>query len=131
MLFLVGILLVLLATLRFIHQGSIREAFANLGGADTFTLYYADWCPHCQSVKPAFQEFAKNGFVTVAGKNVKVQMVEAEKEPEKAAGKPIKGFPTFILETAQGKTVEFQGERTPEGYLKFLSQQLEGLAKAQ
>jgi thiol-disulfide isomerase/thioredoxin len=131
LLFLAGIVLILLATLRFIHLGSIREAFQNLQGADTFTLYYADWCPHCQSVKPAFEEFAKNGFVTVAGKNVKVQMVQPEKEPEKAAGKPIKGYPTFLLETAQGKTVEYQGERTPSGYLEFLNKQLEGLAKAQ
>ncbi len=93
-------------------------------GADVFTLYYVDWCPHCKSVKPGFEEFAKNGFVTVAGKNVKVQAVECEKESEKAAGKPIKGYPTFLLETAEGKTVEFQGDRTPAGYLQFLEEQL-------
>lgn len=93
-------------------------------GADVFTLYYVDWCPHCKSVKPAFEEFAKNGFVTVAGKNVKVRAVECEKESEKAAGKPIKGYPTLLLETAEGKTVEYQGDRTPAGYLQFLEEQL-------
>ena len=35
-------------------------------------LFYVDWCPHCKSVKPMFEDFAKNGFVTINGKNVKV-----------------------------------------------------------
>lgn len=112
----------LLVLLRFIQ--SSREGFASGAGADTFTLYYADWCPHCKTVKPAFNEWAKNGFVTVAGKNVVVSSVEPEKEPEKAKGKTIKGYPTMLLETSDGKVVEFKGERNPAGYMKFLEEQL-------
>lgn len=120
----------LLVLLRFIQ--SSKEGFADVPkGADTFTLYYADWCPHCKAVKPAFQEWAKNGFVTVAGRNVACRMVQPEKEPEKAAGKEIKGYPTFILETADGKVLEHQGERTPEGWMKFLENNLKGLGVAQ
>lgn len=120
----------LLVLLRFIQ--SSKEGFADVPkGADTFTLYYADWCPHCKTVKPAFQEWSKNGFVTVAGRNVACRMVQPEKEPEKAAGKEIKGYPTFILETADGKVVEHQGERTPDGWMKFLENNLKGLALAQ
>lgn len=129
-LYLVGIVIGLLVLLRFIQ--SSKEGFADVPkGADTFTLYYADWCPHCKTVKPAFQEWSKNGFVTVAGRNVACRMVQPEKEPEKAAGKEIKGYPTFILETADGKVVEHQGERTPDGWMKFLENNLKGLALAQ
>ena len=129
-LYLVGIVIGLLVLLRFIQ--SSKEGFADVPkGADTFTLYYADWCPHCKTVKPAFQEWAKNGFVTVAGRNVACRMVQPEKEPEKAAGKEIKGYPTFLLETADGKTVEHQGERTPDGWMKFLENNLKGLQVAQ
>lgn len=121
--YLVGVVIGLLVLLRFIR--SSQEGFADVTEpADVFTLYYADWCPHCQAVKPAFQEFGKNGFVTIAGRNVGVRMVQPEKEPEKAKGKNIKGYPTFMLETADGKSVEYQGDRTPEGYLKFLMEQL-------
>lgn len=128
--YLVAVIIGLLALLRFIR--SSQEGFADvIQPADTFTLYYADWCPHCQAVKPAFQEFGKNGFVTVAGRNVAVRMVQPEKEPEKAAGKTIKGYPTFMLETSEGKTVEYQGDRTPAGYIQFLTEQLGSLAKAQ
>ena len=129
-LYLVGIVIGLLVLLRFIQ--SSQEGFADApSGADTFTLYYADWCPHCKAVKPAFQEWSKNGFVTVAGRNVACRMVQPEKEPEKVKGKEIKGYPTFILDTADGKSVEYEGDRTPDGWMKFLEQNLQGLAKAQ
>ncbi len=128
--YLLGVIIGLLVLLRFIQRS--KEGFQNdiAGAADTFTLYYAEWCPHCKTVKPAFSEWGKNGFVTVAGKNIKVRMVEQSEKPEEIAAKGIKGFPTFLLETASGKTVEFQGDRTPEGYLKFLEEQLQ-LTRAQ
>lgn len=122
-LYLIGAVIGLLVLLRFIYRS--REGFqSGSGGADTFTLYYAEWCPHCKTVKPAFQQWAKNGFVMAAGKQVKVKMVEQSEAPEEVSSKGIKGFPTFLLETAEGKRVEFQGERTPEGYLKFLETEL-------
>ncbi len=128
--YLISVVLGLLVLLRFISTR--REGFVDTpnAGAPVFTLYYADWCPHCKTVKPAFQEFAKNGFVSVAGQNVKVRMVEQSQNPEEITKKGIKGFPTFMLETADGKTYEHTGDRTPEGYLKFLAEQL-SLARAQ
>ena len=124
-LYLIAVIIGLLVLLRFIQRS--KEGFQNdiAGAADTFTMYYADWCPHCKAVKPAFQEWSKNGFVTAAGKNVKVRMVEQGENPEEIAAKGIKGFPTFVLTTADGKSVEFQGDRTPDGYLKFLEEQLQ------
>lgn len=127
LLFLLGGTVLVLVLIRYLYM---REGFTGSAGpistegADIFSLYYVDWCPHCKSVKPAFEDFAKNGFVTVAGKNVKVRAVECEKQSELAAGKPIKGYPTLLLETAGGKTVEYQGDRTPEAYMQFLEEQL-------
>ena len=122
-LYLIAVIIGLLVLLRFIQKS--REGFESGTGADTFTLYYAEWCPHCKAVKPAFEQWAKNGFVSVAGRNVKVQMVEQSEKPDEVAAKGIKGFPTFLLETAEGKSVEFQGDRTPEGYIKFLEDNLQ------
>lgn len=87
-------------------------------------MYYADWCPHCKTVKPAFQAWSKDGFVTAAGKQVTVRMVEQGEKPDEVSSKGIKGFPSFLLETAEGKSVEFQGDRTPAAYLAFLEEQL-------
>lgn len=119
-----GVTLALLVVIYFISNRR-REGFTSSPtGADMFTLYYVDWCPHCKSVKPMFEDFAKNGFVTIAGKNVQVRAIECEKQSKEAEGKPIKGYPTFLLETAEGKTVEYQGDRSPEGWMKFLEEQL-------
>ena len=129
--YLVGVIIGLLVLLRFIR--SSQEGFVDspAKGADTFTLYYADWCPHCKAVKPMFENWAKNGYVSVAGRNIKCRMVQPEKEPEKVMSKDIKGYPTFMLETADGKSLEYQGDRTPDGWMKFLENNLKGLAVAQ
>jgi thiol-disulfide isomerase/thioredoxin len=93
---------------------------------NTFTMYYADWCPHCQSVKPEFTEFSKDGTIQVGGKPCQVLMVDAAKNPEAAKGKPVKGFPTFLLETTDGKVVEYQGSRNTDGWMSFLNAKLGG-----
>ena len=92
----------------------------------TFTMYYADWCGHCQQAKPAFTEFASNGKVMIGNTECAIRMISPEKEPEKVAGKNIKGFPSFLLETADGKTVEYVGERSVNGYMAFLNENLGG-----
>ena len=91
---------------------------------NTFTMYYADWCGHCQQAKPTFTEFASKGTVNINGKDCAIRMISPEAEPEKAKGKKIKGYPSFLLETVDGKTVEYTGERTVDGYLSFLNSNL-------
>lgn len=65
-----------------------------------------------------------SGSVTVNGKAVKVDMVQPEKEPEKAKGVNVKGYPTFIYTDAAGKVVEYSGPRDPDGWLAFLKEQV-------
>ena len=99
------------------------------GGApamNTFTMYYADWCGHCKAAKPAFTEFAAAGKIKVGNTECIVRMVSPEDEPEKAKGKNIKGFPSFLLETVDGKVVEYTGERKVDGYMAFLNTNLGG-----
>ena len=91
-----------------------------------FTMYYADWCPHCQSVKPEFEELAKIGIHDIGEKRCYVRMVNADKSPEEVKAKKIQGFPTFLLETTDGETVEYAGSRNTDGYLAFLNEKLGG-----
>ena len=106
-----AVLAVILLLLKF---GYSNEGFAS--GTDSFTLYYADWCPHCQTIKPAFTEWSKKGSMQINGKTVFLQMVEADRDAEKAKGKPVKGYPTFLLEKADGSFKEFDGDRSPSGW---------------
>jgi thiol-disulfide isomerase/thioredoxin len=92
----------------------------------TFTMYYADWCGHCKKAKPDFEEFIKKGPVEVNGKRCHIRMVSPEKQPELAKGKPIRGFPTFLLETPDGKINEYSGARSTPDYLAFINKTLGG-----
>lgn len=85
----------------------------------TLTMYYADWCGHCQTAKP---EFAKLGSKqTIAGKVVNIKMVNPETQPDEAVGANIRGFPTIVLKNGD-KTVEYSGQRTQEALLAFLQE---------
>jgi len=114
----------LLAMIGVIGNGSVQGFIGGFGNAGappvgSFIMYYADWCPHCKTIKPEFADFSKRGVVTVNGKNVAVAMIE-ESEKEKMAGKNVKGFPTFLYETAAGETVEYSGPRTRDAWMDFL-----------
>jgi len=115
------VIVVIFALYYFSGCSSASQGFQN---ADTFTLYYADWCPHCKTVKPIFQEFAKAGSMVINGKTVFLDMAEADKDAAKAKGKPVKGYPTFLLEKADGSFVEFDGERNAAGWKSWLAKNL-------
>jgi protein disulfide-isomerase A1 len=114
---------VLLVLLRW-ARGSFFEGFGSGSGTDSFTLYYADWCPHCKAVKPVFQSWSEQKSITVKSKTVFLNMVEADTQPDVVAKNNVKGFPTFMLQRADGSTKEFNGERTPEGWKSWLEANL-------
>lgn len=121
----VAVLLVVIALYnRNIIQGFASGSSSGSGSSDTtFTMYYVDWCPHCKSVKPLFNEFMGNGTVLVDGKAVKCKMVNAEADPDAMKGLNVKGYPSFLL-NSQGKLIEFNGERNADGFMSFLKQNL-------
>ena len=83
------------------------------GSGNTFTLYYADWCPHCKSVKPAFESWMSSQTLVTA------QMFEADKDSAKVKAAGVKGFPTFQLTKTDGSVVECTA-RDPAGWESFL-----------
>ena len=130
-LILLGLVVVGLLGYLYVSQNSLLQGFQSGAGPNgyTFTMFYADWCGHCKTAKPEFEELSNKGPITVNGKKCTIRLVSPEKEPEKAKGKPIKGFPTFLMETPGGETVEYRGERNMDGYLKFINETLGGGAE--
>lgn len=118
------------AVLIFLWARTKNEGFANpepaapapAGKPYSFTMYYADWCPHCQHAKP---EFAKLGAIqTIGGKSVHCEAIDAEKNPEKVKTK-VSGYPTFHLYDAEGALVkEYNGERNSAAFQAFLESAL-------
>ncbi len=80
------------------------------------TLYYADWCGHCQTLKPEWAileqkiiEKKNQGHNIICVKKEEKEMTKEEKEK-------IEGYPTIMI-TKDGKTYTFKGSRTSEAIL--------------
>ena len=125
------VLFVLGVVLIFVWARSVKyEGFEN-NGLDAsyvtanpykFHMYYVDWCPHCHAAKPEFDKLGST--MTIGGKSVQMEAIEAEKNPEKVLGKP-EGYPTIQLYNAEGKLVdEYKGERVESGFRSFLEDAL-------
>lgn len=101
---------------------SVTQGFNDYGKTNaqgTFTMYYADWCPHCQTAKPLFKAYMESGTKNINGVLVKMRMIE-EKQIQKGVDPDVKGYPSFLYTDAAGKTVEFDGPRNAQGFDAFL-----------
>ena len=85
-----------------------------------FVMYYADWCPHCQTAKPELKNLGS--IQTIGDKKVAIAMIE-EKDIPDAVKPTISGYPTIQLQNADGSLkAEYSGDRTTAGFLEFLKQ---------
>lgn len=85
----------------------------------TFYMFGVDWCPHCTSTKPTFESLGSTQ--TIGGKTFQCVYVNPEKEPEKAVGFSVDGYPTLILQKGS-QQIKYSGPRTKDGFLQFLQQ---------
>ena len=125
---LVAIVVAILFYLSFLVSGGgmrFMESFTSLGATqNTFTMYYMNGCPHCETVLPEYRQFVASGQVETDGKKTSIRMLEQgdpQAAPELEANN-VKGFPTFILSTAGGNNIEYKGDRTIEAMKEFISQ---------
>jgi hypothetical protein len=91
---------------------------------NTFTLYYMNGCPHCETLLPDYRQFVASGQIETDGKKTSIRMLE-QGDPQAATeleANNVKGFPTFVLSTAAGNNIEYKGERTIDAMKDFISQ---------
>ena len=72
------------------------------------SLYYANWCGHCQRFKPTWDQL-KNKL----GDKVVFNDYEDGSNKEEIQQANIKGFPTIKI-TKNGNTYDYNGQRTIE-----------------
>jgi thiol-disulfide isomerase/thioredoxin len=105
-------------TWKSIIPGETRH-YEGFSSDSTFYMFGVDWCPHCTSTKPTFDSLGSTQ--TIGGKTVQCVYVNPEKEPEKAQGFPVDGYPTLLLQKGS-EHVKYSGPRTKDGFLQFLQQ---------
>ena len=80
------------------------------------TLYYADWCGHCQSLKPEWAALEQKIIEqNNAGQNI-ICIKKEEREMTEDEKAKIEGYPTIMI-TMDGKTFPYQGSRTSQAIL--------------
>lgn len=84
------------------------EKFAN--STPTLKLYYTNWCGWSKKFLPTWDELTKNV------KDVAFEKIDCEKQ--KCENVP--GFPFIVLEK-NGKKINYNGNRTYDDVLKFLT----------
>ena len=88
-------------------------------------MFYVDWCPHCKTAKPAWEEVKSNyQNKTINGYQVtftEINCTNENAEVEQLMNKySIEGFPTIKL-LKDGQVIEFDAKPTKENLDQFLN----------
>ncbi len=68
------------------------------------TLYYANWCPHCNSLKPIWNKFFEKN------KDNGKYDIKAVDCSESCLNPNVEGYPTILLTKSNGEVSDFSGE---------------------
>ena len=85
-------------------------------------LFKVDWCPHCKTAKPVFDEVETelNGNLINEKYTVVFKTVDCEGEPEMADKFKIDGFPTIKL-VKDGQVIEYDAKPDKDNIKEFLN----------
>jgi len=81
----------------------------------TFTLYYVEWCPHCQVVKPEWSKLENDNEL----EHITIVKINCEENEDIVKEKNIEGFPTILL-THNGNEMGYNGGREYADFKNYL-----------
>jgi protein disulfide-isomerase A1 len=86
---------------------------------DVLVEFYAPWCGHCKKLTPIYEELAKN-----LKHNTNLIIAKMDSTANETDAVSIQGFPTIKFWPANKKSepMDFNGDRTVEGFTKFLTE---------
>jgi protein disulfide-isomerase A1 len=86
---------------------------------DVLVEFYAPWCGHCKSLAPIYEELAQS-----LKHNSNLIIAKMDSTANEVESVSIQGFPTIKFWPANNKSnpIDFNGDRTVEGFTKFLAE---------
>lgn len=119
------LLMAVITALAFLSfYASYSECFVS--GSDAATklyMVYADWCPHCKTVKPMMESLKATAHSEPAlkGKSVDIEIIDGESGSPMLKELPeVKGYPSFFIKR-MGHVTEYKGAREKEAIIEALS----------
>jgi protein disulfide-isomerase-like protein len=127
-LFLVAVLGALWCLRNYIHKNmeGFESSIATFeddiadGEGEKLVMFYADWCPHCKNLMPAWDE----ATAEVGEKKMMKIDVGGSSDDEKALMEEhgVSGFPTIMAFEDGAKKAEYNGERTKDAFVAFFKE---------
>jgi protein disulfide-isomerase A1 len=86
---------------------------------DVLVEFYAPWCGHCKKLAPIYDELAKK-----LKHNTNLVIAKMDSTANEVDTVSVQGFPTIKFWPANNKSspLDFNGDRTVEGFTKFLKE---------
>lgn len=126
-------LLIILAVLYFVYQRFLKEGYESFQSESTdlhdkvksgtkLVLFYADWCGHCNKVKPDWDK-AANDVNKGDVKMIKVNCGEGTENDQQLMKKyNIDGYPT-IIKFVNGTPSLYRGDRDSDSFKEMFKNQ--------
>ena len=124
-----GLMLAVLLILYFLYVNYLKEGFESksedletqLSDGKKAVLFYADWCGHCKSLKPIWDDAAKEINDKKNPSMIKVNCGNGTDGDKKIMDKySIDGYPTIII-FEDGKPSPYDGNRTKKDLMDIFS----------
>lgn len=102
------------------------SALSTINKGNVLVLYYANWCPHCVTFKPMWNDFINKVKGGACKKNVTIVSIEHEdlQKPENSTLEgQVQGFPTlkfYSKPNLEGSQI-YEEERTIDGLINFVN----------
>lgn len=118
-----GLAVIILVLIR-VYVRAERMSFEGFAGGSDAEIVIAKWkdCGHCVKAAPEFEKL-KEEIKKVKlrdGSSVTVRILDADTDKGEISSLGIRGYPT-ILFFKDGQRFEYEGARTSDGIIQFLS----------
>jgi thiol-disulfide isomerase/thioredoxin len=111
------------------------EQFSNGAPQIKYQLFYADWCPHCQTTKPEWKKMKDNWEMAqremywennkLSYQDVTIDMINCEDDKDSCRNFDIQGYPTIILSIGNNNIEYDKSGRNHGDLMSFLESKLQ------
>lgn len=102
--------------LKVLSPEDANKLSSRLNNGNWLVLYYANWCGHCQHMKPEWEKTVNN---LKNNKNLNIAEVESESMQHMNPKVEIMGFPSLKMYNNGKQQAEFEGQRTADVIEEF------------
>ncbi|XP_031504176.1 protein disulfide-isomerase-like [Nymphaea colorata] len=106
---------------------SLHDVVFN-SGKNVLLEFYAPWCGHCKKLAPILDEVAVSFESDV---DVVIAKIDATANDYPMDIFDVKGYPTMYFSSANGKIVQYEGDRTKEDIIDFIQKNKDTIVQAE